>query len=132
MRMKRAILLSFVALILSACTPEQIAWWQNLDPVQRYVLTVHDVQPMTCDGQVDAIWPASSRGWAHRIVYRESRGIATAQNRRSSAAGCFQLLSMHAFRFQRHGYTWADRYNPRANVLAALDLFTEAGTRPWA
>ena len=116
-------LLGFAA--VSACTPDQI---------QLIAAHLHDpvAGAMTCHGQVDALWPASSRAWAHQIVNRESRGIATAQNRRSTAAGCFQLLSMHADLFTANGYSWADRYNPRANVLAALSLFQGSGRAPWA
>jgi hypothetical protein len=123
MRFKRTATILLVLLpLLSACTPGEMALWRAW-----YAASSSD-----CHGQVDEQWPSSSRAWAHRIVERESRGIATAQNRYSTAAGCFQLLRMHAFRFDRHGYSWSDRYNARANVTAALDLYHEAGTRPWA
>jgi hypothetical protein len=85
----------------------------------------------TCHEAVDAIWPASSRAWAHRIVQRESRGRAWAQNKRSSAAGCFQLLRMHAWRFDETGSSWAHRYEAPANTRAALHLYQQAGRRPW-
>lgn len=87
--------------------------------------------PVGCHEAVDNVWPEGSRAWAHRIVERESRGRPTAQNRRSSAAGCFQLLRLHSGRFSRVGYTWGDRYDATANALAALDLYTEQGRRPW-
>lgn len=80
---------------------------------------------------VQELWPASSKAWAQGTVERESHGIATAQNPTSSAAGCFGMTKRHTFRFERHGYTWNDRYNARANVIAALDLYEEAGTNPW-
>ena len=84
-----------------------------------------------CHDAVNFLWPASSRAWAHKIVHRESRGNPRAQNRRSSAAGCFQMLKIHAGRYRKLGFSWADRYNPAVNLLVALDLFNEQGTRPW-
>lgn len=84
-----------------------------------------------CHQAVDALWPSGSRQWAHNVVDRESGGDATAQNPRSSAAGCFQLLRMHSWRFDATGTSWAQRYDPVANTLAALHLYNEAGTRPW-
>lgn len=87
--------------------------------------------PQTCAQAVDRIWPASSRGWAHRIVWRESRGIATAKNPRSTASGCWQLLAVHRPRFVKLGYRWEDRFDPVANTRVALNLYREQGTRPW-
>ncbi len=88
--------------------------------------------PQTCAQAVDRIWPQSSRGWAHRVVWRESRGDTTAKNARSSASGCWQLLKLHAPRFIELGYRWADRFDPVANTRVALDLYREQGGRPWA
>ncbi len=88
--------------------------------------------PQTCAQAVDRIWPPASKGWAHRVVWRESRGDTTARNRRSTASGCWQLLRIHAPRFVKLGYDWGDRYDPVANTLVALDLYREQGTRPWA
>ena len=116
--MKRLAVVAIV--LLSACTPAQVAAW-----------TAWHQSTQTCHGAVDALWPANSKAWAHRIVERESRGNARAQNRRSSAAGCFQLLRVHASRFSATGSSWSDRYDARANTLAALDLYREQGTRPW-
>lgn len=84
-----------------------------------------------CHDAVEFLWPRESRAWAHRIVWRESRGNPRAQSRRSSAAGCFQLLRLHAPRFRRAGFDWADRYDPIVNTWVALGLFREQGTRPW-
>jgi hypothetical protein len=85
-----------------------------------------------CHDAVNFLWPASSRAWAHKIVHRESRGNPRAQNRRSSAAGCFQMLRLHAATYERLGFSWADRYNPIVNTWVALHLFRSAGRRPWA
>lgn len=119
--MRKILLMLMFAFPLVACTPNEILLFK----------TAMANRPTTCDSAVDAIWPASSRAWAHRIVYRESRGIATAQNRSSTAAGCFQLLQIHAWRFNAVGCSWAQRYDPVCNTKAALHLYREAGTRPW-
>lgn len=84
-----------------------------------------------CHDAVNFLWPQGSRAWAHKIVHRESRGNPRAQNRRSTAAGCFQMLKIHQGRFARLGFSWADRYNPIINTYVAMDLYREQGARPW-
>lgn len=89
-------------------------------------------------------WPASTHSWAMRIMDRESKAVtygtvylngkwfgAKAQNTRSTAAGCFQLLRMHAHRYNAVGCSWAERYNAHCNVKAAYHLYREAGRSPW-
>jgi hypothetical protein len=85
----------------------------------------------SCYDVIDNVWPVSSRGWAKSIVDRESGNDPGAQNPSSSAAGCFQLMKVHAWRFDATGTSWAQRYDPVANTLAALNLYNEAGTSPW-
>lgn len=89
-----------------------------------------------CYSAIDVWWPASSRAWAKKIVFREARNLPHAANRRSTARGCFQLLmSLHAHRYNKfrafgcHPGKWA---NADCNTLAALSLFQTNGTRPWA
>ncbi len=105
----------------TACTPDEVTLWASW---------AND-HPTGCHEAVDRLWPASSRGWAHRIVERESRGNPGAQNRRSSAAGCFQMLRMHAGRFTAVGGSWADRYVAWCNTKAALNLYESSGRAPW-
>ena len=88
--------------------------------------------PQTCAQAVDRIWPAASRAWAHRVVWRESRGDPRADNPRSGTSGCAQLSPVHARRFTKLGYSWKkDRFDPVANIRVAFDLYEEQGTRPW-
>lgn len=88
--------------------------------------------PQTCAQAVDRIWPASSKAWAHRIVWRESRGDTTAKNPRSTASGCLGILAVHSPRFTKLGYSWKkDRFDPVANIRVGLDLYQEQGSRPW-
>lgn len=86
-----------------------------------------------CHAAVDAYWPPAWQAWAHRIVQRESRGIPTAANRRSSARGCFQMLLRYSNPFYRavgcSNYNWSDA---TCNVRAALVMRSRHGTRPWA
>jgi hypothetical protein len=85
-----------------------------------------------CHAAVDAYWPARHRAWAHRIVHRESRGIPTAANPRSSARGCFQMLLRYSARFYRAvGCSNAQWMVARCNVRAAYAMFRVAGRSPW-
>jgi hypothetical protein len=85
----------------------------------------------SCYDAIDAIWPASSRSWAKSIVDRESENNPGAQNPTSSAAGCFQLTKVHAWRFNAIGSSWGNRYRAVDNTLVALWLYKDAGTQPW-
>jgi len=85
-----------------------------------------------CHAAVDRYWPANLRPWAHRIVHRESRGIPTAANRRSSARGCFQMLLRYSAPFYRSaGCNNSQWMNADCNVRAAWALYAKAGARPW-
>ena len=68
---------------------------------------------------------------ARYVVWRESRNDPTAQNSRSTAAGCFQLIRQHAWRFESVGCSWAQRYEPVCNTRAADHLYRVAGWSPW-
>lgn len=85
-----------------------------------------------CRTAIDQLWPGGLQPRAHRIMWRESRNSPTAQNRRSTAAGCFQLLRTHAGRFAKLGFDWNhDRYDPWVNTAVAYDLYRSAGWSPW-
>ena len=90
-------------------------------------------RPDDCNAAIAAVWPPPLQARAEHISFRESRNTPWAQNRRSSAAGCFQLLALHASRFTKLGLDWGrDRYDALANTQVAFDLFLEQGWRPWA
>lgn len=85
-----------------------------------------------CYGAIAKHWPAGSQSWARSIVNRESGNNPAAANPSSSARGCFQLmLSVHAGRFTKLGYSTSQWSNPDVNTLVALDLYRDAGTAPW-
>ena len=85
-----------------------------------------------CHDAVRAYWPAAWQGWAHAIVHRESRGLPSAANARSSARGCFQMLLRYSAPFYRavgcSNYQWN---NATCNVRAALVMRTRHGVWPW-
>ena len=136
---------TILTLTVTACTPAQQAAWKAMSDQERenYVAHIEGRPPYEVDSMgearsgdcyqaLDRHWPAASRSWARSIVARESGGDPRAQNPRSSAAGCLQLLALHSGRFNKLGYSWErDRYNADVNVLVALDLYREAGTSPW-
>ena len=117
--MRRLVVVAIVLLGVTACTPQQIAWWRWWA-----------AHPVGCHEAVDMYWPASSRAWAHKVVQRESTGNAGAQNRRSSAAGCFGIIR-GTWNAQGTGIPWSARYDAASNVQVALVLYQRAGTRPW-
>lgn len=88
-------------------------------------------EALDCYGAMRQIWPAHLHGWATGIIRRESGGQATAQNSSSSAAGCWQMLAMHNWRYYEVGCTPAQRYQAWCNNLAAYHLYRHAGTSPW-
>ena len=129
-----------VTFLASACTPVQIAWWQDPSVPEEAKTAVreHMARPKADEGSgdcyeaLDRHWPASSREWMRSIVWRESRNQPSAANPSSSARGCAQLIpSVHSGRFRKLGFSpsqWAD---PDVNIKVALDLYREAGTSPW-
>lgn len=82
-----------------------------------------------CIAAMYRIW-TKDQPWAARVIMRESHGLAAAQNRRSSAAGCFQLTQIHADLFAGVG-GWPARYDATANVTAAWRLYLGSGRTPW-
>ena len=140
MKLKRLAIIGsiVIATALTACTPTQIEVFKSLDPttqqtVIQQIRTQNQAKSSDCYQAIDKHWPANTRSWARSIVRRESNNQPHAQNRSSSAAGCFQLTRVHAGRFQKLGYDWAnDRYNADANARVAFDLYREAGVRPWS
>lgn len=117
-----ALLLAAAAIVGSACQPHEIAAFH------AYL----NSPSADCYEAVDKHFPAHSREWFKGIVWRESRNQHWAQNPGSSAAGCAQLLKLHAWRFNATGSSWDHRYNPDANIKAAAHLFGEAGRSPWS
>lgn len=83
-----------------------------------------------CYTAIDRHWPGD-KARMRQIVWRESRNQPAAQNSSSSAAGCAQMLALHAHRFAAVGCSWAMRYDADCNIKAAAHLYRAAGWSPW-
>ena len=121
-------------MLAAACTPEQIAAYNNLAPHEQAAVRTHwhtVNPPADCNTAMRNVWPQSTWAWAEAVIWRESRNNPAAQNARSTAAGCFQMLRVHAGRYNALGYTWDQRYNATVNSIVALDLYREQGATPW-
>jgi hypothetical protein len=136
--------------VISSCTPEQVAIFRTLSPEDqaKVVQALQDQQAMQrhaffvgvhasqqdsgdCFVEMRKVFPASAWNWATSIINRESRGIPTAQNPSSSAAGCWQMLAMHDHRYYAVGCVPSQKYQARCNNRAAYHLYQAAGTSPW-
>ena len=119
------LLTTFTAASMSS-GPHSVAAIQATDR-ERLMHLLH--QPVDCFEAL--IHFSGNQDTARRIVWRESRNQPTAQNDKSTAAGCFQLLAMHAWRFEEVGCSWTQRYEPACNTRAADHLYQDAGWNPW-
>src|SRR5215471_1192073 len=87
---------------LTACTVPEVstvanALGLNLTPTQTEEVAAFSNRPVTdCFSAIEKVWPVRLWSWAKSIVWRESRNQPAAQNSVSSAAGCFQLMAIHA------------------------------------
>ena len=120
---------------ITSCTPREVEVFKSLSPAEQGEVISHlksKNASTDCYQAIEKHWPTSTHSWAKSIVDRESRNNPAAQNSRSSAAGCMQLLKLHSGRFQKLGFSWErDRYNADANIIVAADLYREVGSSPW-
>lgn len=87
-----------------------------------------------CGGWADTVaahFPAEQVDKGCQVLVCESGGDPTAQNVRSSASGLFQILQMHAWRFESFGWSWADRYDGAKNTAVAAMIWRESGWGAW-
>ena len=135
MTRKLMVIGAFVAgIFLMACTPTEIAAFKTLSPTdqQKVLDSLSSRAPASSGDCYGALGHFSGdHGMARKVIHRESRNNPAAQNRSSSAAGCFQLLSMHSWRFDAVGCSWAQRYDAVCNTKAANHLYRAAGWSPW-
>lgn len=95
------------------------------------VLAAEQAKSLDCIGAMHQVFPASVWGWAEGIIRRESGNDPGADNPTSSAAGCWQMLSMHDWRYGAVGCSAAQKYEALCNNKAAYHLYAAAGTSPW-
>lgn len=126
------ITLTALGVISSACTQQQKALFLSLPKDQQIAVANHLSSSQSggsCHSAVRSVWPSHLWGWADKIVSRESGGSPTAQNRSSSAAGCFQIIkgTWNA----NAACSWSARYDAMCNAKTAWTLYQRAGTSPW-
>jgi len=46
--------------------------------------------------------------------------------------GLLQIHPMHAWRFERRGWTWDDAWIAEFNIAIAYELYLESGLQPWS
>ena len=96
------------------------------------IIAAEQERSMDCYGAMERVFPASAHGWARGIIARESGNNPGAQNPSSSAAGCWQMLSMHDWRYYEVGCSPSQKYQALCNNKAAHHLYSQAGTSPWS
>jgi len=147
--MKRRLALAAIAAItVTACTPLQIAAFHASTPEvqQQWLADLAHANAVQQWGEaVNANAAAASRGdcysalsyfsgshsTARRVIHRESRNNPAAQNTSSSAAGCWQLLAIHDWRYAAVGCSATQKYQAVCNTKAADHLYRAAGWSPW-
>jgi hypothetical protein len=122
-----------ISTVLNSVVPPTIA----LTPVPTTTTAV----PKGCAAYVaDAIsagWPADQAPTIARVMFRESRCIATAFNSQDSnngSRGLFQINGVHQTWLIKEGYIKKldDLYVPDVNIRAALHLYDMVGWSAWA
>lgn len=105
-------------MVLSSCTPEEVAAWQrHMQFTAQRDGTGGYHHYSNCLDAVDQIFagrPDHSR--ARYVVWRESRGVPTAQRPRSQFIGCAQLSAAIRGTFLK-----GSAYDAYYNVLALRD-----------
>lgn len=103
----------------------------------RPVVARDEAQPQAvsqpCGGwqrEVEAEFGLVEAPKACRVLVCESHGDPQARNR-SGATGLFQLMKVHAGRFEARGWSWGDATDGVRNIAVAHDLWLEQGWTPW-
>lgn len=102
--------------------------WKFLDAVQASQRAVAAAAPAgDCYAAARKHFPQSQWNQAYKIIRRESGGSPSAKNPRSTASGCFQILSGS---WQHPSVSFsAGRFNADHNARAARALWDSAGRR---
>jgi hypothetical protein len=127
------VLLALFGLIAAtSCTQQQIDLWNTMGHDQQVAVAAwinEQNAPGDCRGAAHAVFPAHLHGWTDKIISRESGGNPAAQNRSSSAAGCFQIVkgTWNA----NAACDWSQRYNAMCNAKTAWIIYQRSGGSPW-
>lgn len=127
MRRLATLLLIVLALVATACTPEQEAtWWQWFGEAEQAGLPCTELAP--------SIRGAGLPDHFAYVIERESQCQADAVNASSGALGLTQILPawLPALCGQGIACVPADLLEPRANLLAAAYIFAVQGPEAWS
>lgn len=127
------VFLTAAALITASCQSWEKQLFLSLPRHQQIAVVNHlaGKQATDCYGAINNVFPAHLRTQARNIVHRESRNIPSAQNARSSAAGCAQIIKGTWNSNQVPGCPWSTRYNPSCNIRTMHNLYQRVGWSPW-
>ena len=128
-----------LAAVLAAvgCTPNEVAAFRTLSPADQQRVIEAVARERAPEGHSGGDCYSAlhhfpgDHATARRIIHRESRNDPRAANPRSSARGCWQLLSMHDWRYREVGCSPAQKLEPVCNTKAAAHLYQQAGWTPW-
>jgi len=125
--MRRTLAVAAVALTLTACTPEQIAWWTHEIEVSR---SSGEHCPMLAPARQLAGLPDVF----DYIIWRESRCTPTAVNPDSGALGLAQIMPMWLNDLCRAGIacTRSEMLDAHTNLAAAKYVLDVQGMGAWA
>ena len=132
--MKVSPIIAGVALLAcTACTPEQLAWWQTASTDDRTAVVEHIVRDAAAEFGVDG-------DRLVRLGVCESGLRPDAKNPRSTARGVFQYLdrtwTSARTRLYDRGidpapYEEADVWNPVAQARITANVISEGGASWW-
>jgi len=122
-----------ITTVLNSVVPPTIA----LTPIATTTTAVPKGCAQYVADAISAGWPASEAPTLARVMFRESRCVATAFNRQDSnngSRGLMQINGVHKRWLMQLGYinNLDDLYNPDINLRAALHLYGMVGWSAWA
>ena len=132
-RLAFALLVFIVVVFVTIIALPARAWVDPFGPEANTDL----LQPLSYEPEdwsflVSDYWQGADFDRAMSIMACESGGNPNAVSP-TNDHGLFQhnAISNPGQRFEAMGYTWADRYDPEANIAAAWWLWSQSGWQPW-
>jgi hypothetical protein len=122
-----------ITTVLNSVVPPTIA----LTPIATTTTAVPKGCAQYVADAISAGWPADQAPTIARVMFRESRCVATAFNRQDSnngSRGLFQINGVHQTWLIKAGIITKldDLYQPEINTIAALHLWRKVGWSAWA
>lgn len=129
----RTIIIAAVVVLCTACTPDQLDWWQTADRHDRDAVTIDIIHAAAAEFGVDGDRMV-------RLARCESTLNTWAINGRSRASGLFQYLPSTWERARwrlverglaEHPYEPWDVFNPIAAARITANVISEGGASWW-